>query len=252
MPPLSRRDFLAASGSAVALSVLPFPAAHQERTGVAPDAQPLTILFQGDSITDGGRDRKVVGPNVTAGLGSFYPLYIAGAMLAAHPERQLRFINRGVSGNTVPDLRARWETDTLAIKPDVLSILIGVNDLWHKLDGTFSGTVSDYERDFSALLASTRAALPHVTLIVLEPFVLRTGHVNARWFPEFDERRAVAARVAHGAKARFIALQRMFDELSKHADPAYWAADGVHPTAAGNSAIAQHWMKEGGALDSSG
>ena len=209
-------------------------------------AGPLTVLFQGDSITDAGRNRNSANANEGGALGTGYPLLIAAAALRAHPDHGLRFFNRGVSGNKVPDLEARWAADTIAIKPDVLNILIGVNDIWHKLNGNYNGTVKEYEDGLTALLAATLRMLPNVKLIVLEPFVTRTGAVSDRWFPEFDERRAACARVARGAGATFIPLQRMFDELSKQSSPAFWAADGVHPTPAGHAAIAEQWRAAAG------
>lgn len=201
------------------------------------------ILFQGDSITDAGRDRDAKEPNSAGALGNGYPLLIASAVLAARPASSLQFFNRGISGNKVPDLQARWTADTTDLRPDVLSILIGVNDFWHKLDHGYNGTVQDYEQQYTALLDETRKALPHVRLIVLEPFVLRTGAVDARWFPEFDQRRAAAARVARHAKATFIGLQAIFERHARLAPPAYWAGDGVHPTPAGHAVIAEEWRR---------
>jgi lysophospholipase L1-like esterase len=236
MEALSRRDFLAATGGAAAALALRSPSGGQAPTGPV-------ILFQGDSITDWGRDRAATGANLSSGLGGGYPLLITASELFEHPDRGLRFFNRGVSGNTVPDLDARWQADTLALKPDVLSILIGVNDYWHTLNGSYRGTVADYETGFAALLRRTREALPAVRLIVLEPFVLRCGVVTEAWIPEFDQRRAAAARVARAAEATFLPLQSMFERLSTTAPPVYWSADGVHPTPAGHAAIARAWME---------
>ena len=190
-----------------------------------------------------GAIAAVTEPNRADGLGTGYPLLIAAQSLASRARAQLRFVNRGVSGNTVPDLAARWQVDTLDLKPDVLSILIGVNDLWHKLTGTFQGTVEDYETGYAALLARTKQALPQVRLVVLEPFVLRTGAVTSAWFPEFDLRRAAAARVAARAGATFVPLHDVFERLVAQAPAAYWSADGVHPTMAGHGAIAQAWLE---------
>jgi lysophospholipase L1-like esterase len=241
MPHLTRREFVTAAG-AVAGATLWAPSTAAGGSGRAVRrAESTVVLFQGDSITDGGRDRTVADPNLPGGLGSGYPLLVAAAALAAHPDRGLRFYNRGVSGNKVPDLQQRWADDTLALKPDVLSILVGVNDFWHKLSHGYTGTVEDYERQYAALLDDTKRALPHVRLIVLEPFVLRCGAVDDRWFPEFDQRRAAAARVAQHAGATFLPLQDTFDDLARKATPQYWAADGVHPTPAGHSAIAERW-----------
>lgn len=199
------------------------------------------VLFQGDSVTDCGRNRAVADPNAAAPLGTGYPLLVASAELAAHPQSGLKFYNRGISGNKIPDLGQRWAVDTIALKPDVLSILIGVNDFWHTKTHGYKGTVADYETGYAALLQATRQALPSVRLVVIEPFVLRCGAVDASWFPEFDERRAAAARVARQVGATFVPMQARFTELAWRGTPEYWAADGVHPTAAGHGLIAERW-----------
>ena len=239
---LTRRDFVTAASALAGAALLP-AAAPSGRPSIpaTPPAKGTVVLFQGDSITDAGRDRGVADPNAAGALGSGYPLLVAAAALAAHPDHGLRFYNRGISGNKVPDLAARWTADTVALAPDVLSILIGVNDFWHKLGGGYTGTVEDYERQYAALLVETRRALPHARLIVLEPFVLRCGAVDDRWFPEFDQRRAAAERVATHAAAAFVPLQRVFDDLARKGAPQYWAADGVHPTPAGHGVIAERW-----------
>ena len=201
------------------------------------------ILFQGDSITDAGRNRLATGENNAAALGGGYPLIAAAQMLRAHPDSALRVFNRGVSGDKVPALQARWDADTIALKPDILSILVGVNDFWHRLTGGYAGTVADFESQYNGLLHGTQQALPNARIVILEPFVLVTGAVDAKWFPEFDERRAVTARVAGQAGATFIPLQSMFTQLARSAPPSYWLADGVHPTIAGHAAIAERWRE---------
>lgn len=230
---MKRRDFLATSAAVAGTVSWWAPARSKARV----------VVFQGDSITDGGRDRKSGDANSSGALGSGYPLLVAAAALAAHPDRELTFFNRGISGNKVPDLQARWKTDAIDLQPDVLSILIGVNDFWHKLDFGYAGTVQDYEQQYAALLDETRRALPRTQLLVLEPFVLRCGAVTARWFPEFDERRAAAARVAAKARVRFVPLQSAFDRQTRASPPEYWAADGVHPTPAGHALIAEQWRR---------
>ena len=235
----TRRDFVTAASALAGAAYLP-AAATAGRAPAGP-AEGTVVLFQGDSITDCGRDRSAAAPNQAGALGTGYPLLVAAAALAAHPDRALRFYNRGISGNKVPDLEARWTADALALKPDVLSILIGVNDFWHTLSSGYTGTVEDYEHQYTALLDETRRALPSTRLIVLEPFVLRCGAVDNRWFPEFDQRRAAAARVAGHVGATFVPLQPVFDDLARRHAPEYWAADGVHPTPAGHAVIAERW-----------
>ncbi|HPC96182.1 MAG TPA: SGNH/GDSL hydrolase family protein [Sedimentisphaerales bacterium] len=202
------------------------------------------VLFQGDSITDAGRDRQREGhANDVRALGTGYALLAAAALLANHPEAKLTIYNRGISGHKVFQLAERWDKDCLALKPDIVSILIGVNDIWHRLDGRYDGTVEHYERDYRALLERTKRELPGVRLVICEPFVLRCGAVNEKWFPDFDGYRAAAKRVASAFDAVFIPFQTMFDEAVRTTTPAYWAGDGVHPTLAGASLMAQTWLQ---------
>jgi lysophospholipase L1-like esterase len=206
-----------------------------------------TILFQGDSITDAGRKRNVLGANSAEGLGRGYAWLAAAHLLISRPDAKLKILNRGISGNKVYQLDERWQADCLDLKPDVLSILIGVNDFWHTLDGKYKGTVEKYESDYHALTKRTTAKLPKVKLVICEPFVLKTGHVNDKWFPEFDGYRAAAKRVADEAGAAFVPFQSMFDVASKIAPPALWAADGVHPTCDGAAIMASWWLTAVGA-----
>ena len=206
------------------------------------------ILFQGDSITDAGRARNAeTQPNHTAGLGRGYPLLVAGGLLQTHPRLGLKVYNRGISGHKVPDLQKRWQKDTLDLKPAVLSILVGVNDIWHKFAGRYDGTVEDYGTGFTALLKQTKEALPETTIVVCEPFALRCGAVKDDWFPEFDERRAVAKEVAKAAGTLWVPFQTMFDEAiaasATSVKPNYWAGDGVHPSLAGHALMAKTWRE---------
>lgn len=237
----SRREFLAASAAVVAATRWPMHLSE-------PLAAGSTLLFQGDSITDAGRDRARTGANDIRALGSGYPLLLAAELRERYAERDLQLFNRGISGNTVPDLQARWQVDTVALAPAILSILIGVNDIWHAREKPHEGAAARYESGYTALLAATRSALPAVRLVVLEPFVLRVGFVSDAWFPEFDEFRAAAKRAAKGADAAFVPLHEMLQELAKRSSPTYWLGDGVHPTLAGHQAIARQWVKVAGKL----
>jgi lysophospholipase L1-like esterase len=201
------------------------------------------VLLQGDSITDAGRDRgRENNANDVRALGTGYALFIASQLLADRAGADLKIYNRGISGNKVFQLAERWDKDCIALKPNVVSILIGVNDIWHTLNGKYNGTVEIYERDYRALLARTQRELPGVRLVVCEPFVLRCGAVDDKWFPEFDDYRAAARRVATDFQAVFVPFQAMFDKAIETAQPQYWAADGVHPTLAGASLMARTWL----------
>jgi lysophospholipase L1-like esterase len=238
----TRRAFVGSTltGGALAAAASTATAQSAAKAELKPSS---VVLFQGDSITDAGRNRGAERANDGSGLGQGYPLFLAAALLADHPKAQLKVHNRGISGNRVPDLAARWQKDALDLKPAVLSILVGVNDIWHKLNGNYKGTVADYETGYRELLKRTLEALPEVRIVICEPFVLRCGAINDRWFPEFDERRAVAKKLAEEFKLTFVPFQAMFDEAAKLAPPAYWAGDGVHPTLAGHALMAKTWRK---------
>ena len=242
--PISRRSAIQL-GSATGLATL---AGASQSTTTAADAPKLNtgdvILFQGDSITDAGRDRKRQVANDSRSLGRGYPSPIGGGLLADHAALNLKIHNRGISGNKVPDLDKRWEEDCLALKPALLSILIGVNDIWHKLNGRYDGTPEIYRDGFAALLARTRKALPDTTFVICEPFVLRCGAVKDNWFPEFETRRKFAAEVAKEAGAIWVPFQEMFDQaVAGGTKPEYWAADGVHPSHAGHALMAKTWRE---------
>jgi lysophospholipase L1-like esterase len=220
-----------------------------------PQAGPSTrtLLFQGDSITDAGRDRGLSQPNDPRALGGGYPALIGVGLMsgdvpgpALWPEAAWRVFNRGISGNRILDLESRWNEDALAIAPDVLSILIGVNDTWRGQDNPpLWVSLETYEQRYRGLLERTRQALPETRLILCEPFVLRCGHVTDAWFPEFDQRRAIVRGLAEAFDARFVPFQSAFDEAAELAPPSAWAHDGVHPSVGGFQVMAQTWLKHG-------
>jgi lysophospholipase L1-like esterase len=215
-----------------------------EPSATLPIKADSTILFQGDSITDAGRNRRSQAKANDAGaLGRGYAFLAACQLLAENADVQLQIYNRGISGHKVFQLADRWDKDCLDLKPDIVSILIGVNDIWHGLNGKYDGTVETYAKDYRALVARTKAALPEVELVICEPFVLRCGAVNDSWFPEFDQYRAAARDIATEAEALFVPFQSMFDIAVEHAPPSHWAGDGVHPSMAGSYLMAQAWLK---------
>lgn len=200
------------------------------------------ILFQGDSITDTGRDRNQAGAN--AGLGTGYALFIMAQLHADQPRAGLQFYNRGVSGNRIVDLYARIKSDAINLKPNVLSVLIGVNDTWHEFGGQNGVAVPKFERVYRDFLTEVRAALPQINFVLCEPFVLPCGVVTKDWILEMDQRRVVVKKLAGEFNAKFVPFQTMFDQAVKQAPPEYWAGDGVHPSPAGHMLMARTWLKE--------
>jgi len=202
------------------------------------------ILFQGDSITDAGRSRADANEaNNYKALGRGYSWIAAANMLTELSGHDIKIFNRGISGNKVFQMAARWEADCLNLKPNVLSILIGVNDIWHYLNGNYNGTVENYENDYRKLLRRTKKILPEVKLVICEPFVLRCGAVTDKWFPKFDNFRAAAKNISNEFNARFVAFQSMFDQAVTIAPPEHWAKDGVHPSSNGAALMAHFWLK---------
>ena len=201
------------------------------------------VVFQGDSITDAGRNREELGPNKPRGFGSGYMLLAASKLLRNHAAKSLQVYNRGISGNKVYQLAERWDADCLELKPTVLSILIGVNDFWHMLDGKYNGTIDTYRNDLKALLQRTTERLPGVRLIIGEPFaIVDVKAVDEKWFPRFYEYQKAAREIASQFGAVFIPYQSVFDKASKVAPPSYWTSDGVHTTLAGSELMAEAWL----------
>ena len=248
----NRRNFLrnAAFGT-VGLAAIPeilsaaMPSAPKKKKGLLSTlSKGDVILFQGDSITDAGREKEKQLANSPGSFGSGYAFLAAASILNENASQAPTIYNRGISGNKVYQLAERWQKDCLDLKPQVLSILIGVNDFWHKLNGKYDGTVEIYETDLRKLLEQTKKALPEVKLVICEPFVVLDGSaVDEKWFPEFDRYRSSAKKVAQEFEAVFIPFQSIFDEAQKHAPGRYWTGDGVHPSMAGAALMAQAWMK---------
>ncbi len=202
------------------------------------------ILFQGDSITDAGRNkRNQSNTHDSRALGNGYVLLAASELLDEYCQVKPKIYNRGISGNKVFQLAERWDADCINLKPDIVSILVGVNDYWHVSKHGYKGTVETYEKDYRALIQYTRQTLPEVTLVICEPFVLRCGEVDQTWFPDFDGYRVAAKKVATECKTIFVPYQSVFDKAAKSAPADYWAADGVHPTLAGAHLMAKAWLK---------
>ncbi|MFH1023718.1 MAG: SGNH/GDSL hydrolase family protein [Planctomycetota bacterium] len=200
------------------------------------------VLFQGDSITDAGRSRDGADPNRPAGLGHGYVTQIAARLLAARPKDTLRILNRGVSGDRVTNLLARWKSDAIILAPDVISILVGVNDTVHEITKQTGVEPEMFERVYRMLLAYTREKLPVVKLVLCEPFLLKTGPVEDAWLPELARRRASVKKLAAEFGAVFVPLQAAFDAALAKAPPAYWAPDGVHPSPSGYAVMADAWL----------
>jgi len=203
-----------------------------------------TVLFQGDSITDAGREKKKELANNSQSFGSGYAFLAASSLLNTFPEKDLTIYNRGISGNKVYQLSDRWEKDCLNLKPDVLSILIGVNDYWHYRNGKYNGTVEIYTNDYRKLLQHTKKVLPDVKLVICEPFyVLNTSAVDKSWIKPMKEYQAAAHNIAKEFNTIWVPFQKVYDEAIKYAPATYWTGDGVHPAMPGAQLMAEAWLQ---------
>lgn len=202
------------------------------------------ILFQGDSITDAGRDKENQNPNSPWALGRGYSFHAASNLLRSNPQSDFQIYNRGISGHKVFQLRDRWDADCLDLKPDLLSILIGVNDFWHKLSHGYEGTIEIYENDFRALLKRTVEALPNVKIIICEPFIVKGGTaITEEWTPDFFEYQVVSKRLATEFNTGYVPFQAYFDKALEEAPASYWCPDGVHPSIPGAVLMAEAWLE---------
>lgn len=200
------------------------------------------ILFQGDSITDGGRWRS--GEDFNHIMGQDYAYILAAELGAEYPDRNLTFVNRGISGNRVVDLAARWQSDTLSLKPNLLSILVGINDTLST--GARQETVAEFDRGYDRLLQETLQRLPQVKIVLGEPFLLPVGKHKANYAAELaqvQERQQVVERLAAKYHLPLIMYQDVFNAACQQAPPSHWSWDGVHPTYAGHWLMVQAWLK---------
>lgn len=198
------------------------------------------FLFQGDSITDVDRYRD---DDTRPGFG--YPLLFSAHYGRKYPER-FTFYNRGISGNRIVDVYARIKADIINLKPDYMSLLIGINDVWHEIDAKNGVSAEKFEKIYSMLIEEVLEVLPDIKIFLLEPFVLRAEATDEHWEYFHSEtllRAAAVKRIAEKYGLVFIPLQHLFDEVSKTTENSFWLKDGVHPTAAGHELIKDELSK---------
>ncbi|MCZ8517753.1 SGNH/GDSL hydrolase family protein [Paenibacillus filicis] len=194
------------------------------------------VLFQGDSITDCGRNRE----NGTD-LGKGYALMAAGLFSSQYPEKQVKFINRGISGNRVKDLEQRWQTDCIDLKPTWVSIYIGINDTWRRYDRNDPTSMEDFAEGYRRLIRRTKEETD-AKLILVEPFVLPVPEDRKQWREDLDLKIQAVRELARAYQTLFVPLDGLFAQASTQTPPAYWAPDGVHPSPAGHALIAKAWL----------
>lgn len=246
MEKISRRDFLkrAAVVSAGAVAAVSIPSIVEAASQKQAKGKKIklkngsVILFQGDSITDNGRVRKDTGYNSAQGMGFGYATLAGAEILCKHAAKSPKVYNRGISADKVFMLTERWEKDCFDLQPDVVSILIGVNDFWHYNNGDY-----DYKKYYMDLVSRTKDRLPDVQMVICQPFAIKgVNRVDDTWFPGYNRLMDAAREVADKFDAVFVPFHEAFQEAVKVAPPSYWSRDGIHSTLAGSQLMAATWL----------
>lgn len=200
------------------------------------------VLFQGDSITDAGRSRE----NDSC-MGAGYPMMTSAWFNALYAEMNITFYNRGISGNRVKDLKERWQTDCLDLKPDLVSILIGINDCWRRYDSNDPTSVDDFKNTYREILTQVRQNT-NAGIILCEPFLLPVYEHQNAWREDLDPKIHAVRELAREFGTMYLPLDGIFAQACAKREPSFWAADGVHPTPAGHALISKVWLEMVNAL----
>lgn len=201
----------------------------------------MKIVFLGDSCTDMGRNTDN-GSQISIGQG--YPMILCSKMTAAYPS-EYEFINSAVSGRRIVDIYAGIKKDCWNLKPDVVSVLCGINDVWHELGDQNGVDAKRFETVYRMMVSDTLERFPHVKFLLLEPFVLRSSATEENWdyfSTEVALRQKAVEKVAGEYGQIFVPLQEKLEQACQKAPASHWLADGVHPMPAGAQLIADAWL----------
>jgi lysophospholipase L1-like esterase len=243
-----RRFIKSAVLTGIATAIAPLiGSAHESWSEITdPKEKDLVFLFQGDSITDGKRGRS---EDLNHIMGHGYVFGVASRIGADFPEAGFKFYNRGISGNKLADLEKRWQTDTMDLKPDVLSVLIGINDVAAVAENQpVLMDASTFEIALRKLLQQVKMANPDVLMVLGIPFVYPVGSKRKEnwdlWKRETAAREAKVRILAAEFNAVIVDYPAMFEKAMKRATPEYWVWDGIHPTICGHELMAREWIKQ--------
>ncbi|ANS73919.1 GDSL family lipase [Paenibacillus yonginensis] len=199
------------------------------------------VLFIGDSVTDCGRNYED-----QASLGAGYAFLAAAEFGRRYPEKQVTFLNRGISGHRVKDLEERWDRDCLQLKPDYVSILIGINDTWRRYDQNDPTSVDNFKDGYRRLIERTLNQGVK-KLILMEPFVVPVHEEQQGWYEDLNPKIQAVRSLAKEFGTLYVPLDGLINAASTGTGAAYWAEDGVHPSTAGHGLIADAWLSVVGA-----
>jgi len=195
------------------------------------------ILFYGDSITDCNR-RVATFDNY--GLGTGYPALIASTLLSERTDLNLLISNRGFSGNRISDLECHLESDVVPLAPTVVSILAGINDVWHVFKHDKPSPLPEFAASYRRVLERFRAI--GAKIVLCEPFLLPIPDDRKQWREDFDRRILIIRQLATEFADRYVPLDGLFAAAACRQSAEFWLPDGVHPSPAGHGLIARHWL----------
>ncbi len=195
------------------------------------------VLFQGDSITDCGRDKED-----SSHLGFGYVNMIAAWYAAIYPQNEVTFLNKGVSGDRAKDLVQRLNPDCIALEPSLVSILVGINDCLRRYDSNDPTSMEEYATHYRLLLQQTKEKTD-ARILLLEPFLLPYPADRKNFREDLDPKIQVVRSLAREFQATLVPLDGIFHAACTYKTPSFWAYDGVHPSPAGHALIAKEWLK---------
>lgn len=202
-----------------------------------------TVLFQGDSVTDCDRNRSHFCMTMSK-YGNGYPRLFKEMYDILFPNNSVKFVNRGVSGNRVRDLLDRYDEDFKAVKPDFVSIMIGINDTWRGYDSDEFCTPERFEKEYDQLLSKIKADLPDAKIMIVEQFAFTSHPDRLGWNDDLDPKRAITKKLADKYADYFIPMYDIMTDIDKNGfEMSELSADGVHPAPTGHALIASEIMK---------
>lgn len=201
--------------------------------------QESTVLFYGDSITDAGRDRED-----PYHMGEGYAKKAAKIYKALYPSSEIRFFNRGVGGDRLENLLERYEKEVVSLKPDFVSVLIGINDTWRRYDKGLVVTTEDFERQYRDLLGRLHSDFPEARILLIEPFFLPSDKTKEVFWEDLTPKIEVVRRLAVELADFYLPAGQLFEEGMKEGySPKQLSEDGVHPTNIGHALLAVRWLQ---------
>lgn len=196
------------------------------------------VLFQGDSITDAGRNREDGDDLSVTGFVSM----TAALFNSMYPGKKVKFLNRGISGNKVCDLRARWKEDCTDLKPGWVSVMVGVNDCWRRYSENRYTAPEKFEEDYRYILTEVKQKCSS-NIILCEPFLLPVDEEKELWREDLDPKIHVVRKLAREFNTIYVPFDGLLAQACAQREPAFWAQDGIHPAAPGHALMARAWLQ---------